>query len=117
MSLLEIGKNIIVGGSIEGSLTFFAEYLDHRFSAIFWAFPSVLVATIVLLCIDNTPLAKIKGLSRASFYSTVKLTTFFIIFLSLVSSDYLKKNKYRIPIAYTIGCIGYLVLAFLFLYL
>lgn len=117
MLLLEIFKNFVIGGFIEGLITMFAEYMDPRYSAIFWAFPLTLIASIILLANDNVSFKKIVKLSKSAFYSTVKLTIFFIVFLIAVNNKSLKKKKDKIPISYSIGCVAYVVLAVLFLYI
>ena len=117
MLLLDFLKNFAIGGFIEGLITMFAEYTDPRYSAIFWAFPLTLIASIILLANSNVDYKKIVNLSRSSFYSTIKLSIFFVVFLSVVKYKKLKKNKHKIPISYTLGCIAYIILAVFFLYI
>lgn len=117
MSVLEILKDGLIGGTIESLLTYVSEQSNPLYSAVFWAFPSMIITSTILLLVSNTSTTKIIDLSRASFISSFKLTVFFTIFLYLAEGSYLKKNKYKVPIAYLIGCVGYIALAFLFLYL
>lgn len=117
MLLLDFLKNFVIGGFIEGLITMFAEYMDPRYSAIFWAFPLTLIASIILLANANVDYKKIVKLSRSAFYSTVKLTIFFVIFLTAIHTQQLKDKKDKIPISYALGCVGYVVLAVLFLYI